>query len=426
MDKVTLSSKNITPFGGLNFILNAIDKAKLPQFIDYKLGYRSPNAIYSYSDIVLSLLSNSLTQGSFISDLASLKLKFSDQIFNAIPSADTVEYACQELKTNTIFETSTNNVQHELNYNQHFNESLVALLVKTGQLKVNEKNIFDFDNVVIPNEKQDAKKSYKHKNGYHPNIAFINRNPVHIENHNENTPAVYKQAETLARAFSSLEKNGIGIDSFRADSASCQAEVFDVVEKNCNYFFVRARRSGAFISKCDEITNWKTVEVGYKKTEVTSMQFAYGINKKQYRVVLTRYKKDNCEELLLPQCAYTYQGIVTNSELLSEKEVIEFYNQRGDSEKSNCYLLNDFNCNHLPFMDFDTNTVYLYLMAFCGVLFEWTKTILVKNRTPFIKLTMRTKAVCYHYIIVASQITNRARKKIITIFSDTKYSILQI
>lgn len=426
MDKVTLSSKNITPFGGLNFILNAINKAKLPQFIDCKLGYRSPNAIYSYSDIVLSLLSNSLTQGSFISDLASLKLKFSDQIFNAIPSADTVEYACQELKTDTIIETSTNNVQHELNYNQNFNESLVALLVKTGQLKANEKNIFDFDNVVIPNEKQDAKKSYKNKNGYHPNIAFINRNPVHIENHNGNTPAVYKQAQTLERAFSSLDKNGIGIDSFRADSASCQAEVFDIVEKNCNYFFVRARRSGAFISKCDEIMNWKTVEVGYTKTEVASMQFAYGINKKQYRVVLTRSKKANCNELLLPQCAYTYQGIVTNSELLSEKEVIEFYNQRGDSEKSNCYLLNDFNCNHLPFMDFDTNTVYLYLMAFCAVLFEWTKTILVKNRTPFIKLTMRTKAVCYHYITVASQITHRARKKIITIFSNNKYSILQI
>lgn len=156
------------------------------------------------------------------------------------------------------------------------------------------------------------------------------------------------------------------------------------------------------------------------------MLYAYGKDKKKYRVVLTRTKKESTQKCLLEQWAYTYQGIVTNSELLSEKEVIEFYNQRGDSEKSNCYLLNDFNCNHLPFMDFDTNTVYLYLMAFCGVLFEWVKTILVKNRTPFIKLSMRAKAVCYHYITVASQITHRARKKIITVFSDAKYSILQI
>ena len=426
MDKVTLSSKNITPFGGLNFILEAINKANLPQFIDSKLGYRSPNAVYSYSDITLSLLSNSLTQGSFVADLEHLKLKFSEQIFNKIPSPDTVEYACQELKTDTIIETSSNNIEHQLNYNQHFNESLVALLVKTGQLKANQKNVFDFDNVVIPTQKQDAKNTYKNEKGYHPNIAFINRNPVHIENHNGNTPAVYKQRETLERAFVSLEKNGVGIDSFRADSASCQAEVFDIVEKNCNYFFVRARRSGSFFCECDQIQNWKSIEINYKKTEVASMLYAYGKDKKKYRVVLTRTKKESTQKCLLEQWAYTYQGIVTNSELLSEKEVIEFYNQRGDSEKSNCYLLNDFNCNHLPFMDFDTNTVYLYLMAFCGVLFEWVKTILVKNRTPFIKLSMRAKAVCYHYITVASQITHRARKKIITVFSDAKYSILQI
>lgn len=426
MDKVIQSSKNITPFGGLNFVLDAINKAKLPEYIDSKLGYRSPNATYSYSDISLSLLSNTLTQGSFIADLTSLKLKFANQIFNAIPSPDTVEYACQELKSETIVETSVANIKHELNYNQHFNESLVALAVKTGLLKPNEKHIFDFDNVVIPNEKQDAKKSYKKENGYHPSIGFVSRVPIHIENHNGNTPAVYKQGETLERAFDSLSKNGIGINSFRADSASCQAEVFDIVEKNCNFFFIRAVKYKGFLSKCHQITNWKTVEIGYRNLEVGSMDFAYGKDKKEYRVVITRFKTANNDMDMFPETAYSYQGIVTNSTLMTEKEVIEFYNQRGDSEKSNCYLLNDFNCNHLPFMDFDTNTVYLYLMAFCSVLFEWTKTILVKNRAPFIKLTMRTKAVCYHYITVASQITYRARKKIITIFSDTKYSILQI
>jgi hypothetical protein len=75
MDKVTLSSKNITPFGGLNFILEAINKANLPQFIDSKLGYRSPNAVYSYSDITLSLLCNSLTQGSFVAGQTPLNFK---------------------------------------------------------------------------------------------------------------------------------------------------------------------------------------------------------------------------------------------------------------------------------------------------------------------------------------------------------------
>ena len=60
MRKIKQSSKNITPFGGLNFIYNAIKQSKSDVFIDEKLGYRNFRAHYSYSDIVLSLLVLSL------------------------------------------------------------------------------------------------------------------------------------------------------------------------------------------------------------------------------------------------------------------------------------------------------------------------------------------------------------------------------
>lgn len=159
MDKVTLSTKNITPFGGLNFVLDAINKAELPQTSIPSLAIEAqtppiPIRISFYP---------SLATHSPRAVLSTLKLKFSDQIFGAIPSPDTLEYAYQELKTKTIVETLVADIKHELNYNQRFNESLVALSVKTGQLKSNEKYTLDFDNVVIANEKQDAKKSYKNK-----------------------------------------------------------------------------------------------------------------------------------------------------------------------------------------------------------------------------------------------------------------------
>ena len=73
MDKVSKSSKNITPFGGLNFIYNAINRSKIDTFIDEKLGYRNFRANYSYSDIVLSLFGNSLCNGEYISDLEYFK-----------------------------------------------------------------------------------------------------------------------------------------------------------------------------------------------------------------------------------------------------------------------------------------------------------------------------------------------------------------
>jgi hypothetical protein len=203
---VATSDKNITAFGGLNFIFKAINDKGIDGYLDERLGYRSVCARYSHSDVVLSLLGNSLVQGSFISDLQVLKEKYKEQYFHQIPSPDTVEYVCQGLKTKTIKKTTDKGVTHLLNYSNGMNETLVGLAVKTGQLKAGGHGyVLDFDNVVVENEKQDALRSYKKTKGYHPNSAFIERIPVHIENHNGNTPARYGQKETLSRCFENLK-----------------------------------------------------------------------------------------------------------------------------------------------------------------------------------------------------------------------------
>ncbi len=146
MDKVKHSLKNITPFGGLNFIFKAIKSKQLDKFIDKSLGQRSKTAIYSYSDIVLSLFSNALCNGDYISDLQMIKKKYSGQFFNKIPSPDTVEYVCQELKTATNLIHTNNGVTHEINYDNSMNKSLVALAVETNQLSTSTQNYtLDFD-----------------------------------------------------------------------------------------------------------------------------------------------------------------------------------------------------------------------------------------------------------------------------------------
>ncbi len=159
MRRIKQSSKNITPFGGLNFIFNAIKQSKIDVFIDEKLGFRNFRSQYSYSDITLSLLGDSLCNGDCISDLEHLKEKFKSQFFTKIPSPDTVQYACQELKNPTIEEITDQGIVHQINYNIKTNEALLALCVKTGQLKKDEEYTLDFDHVVLENKKQDAKKS---------------------------------------------------------------------------------------------------------------------------------------------------------------------------------------------------------------------------------------------------------------------------
>lgn len=429
MNKATQSSKNITPFGGLNFIYNAIQRAGLDTFLDKELGSRSIYARYSRSNVVLSLLGNCLCRGEYIADLATLKKKFSNQTFSKIPSADTVEYVCQELKTVTVTEQSEydEKITHQINYNTALNNSLVALCVKTKQLQSDVTNYtLDFDNVVIATEKQDAKMSYKMIKGYHPNFAFIGRLPVHIENHNGNTPAKYAQAETLKRCFDNLDKHQIKIEHFRADSASYQKEVIDLISQKASYFYVRITDFAGIREHCGKIKNWENIEINHEKKEVASTLYAPFGEKQNYRIVVTRVKKKTQQIDFESQSAYDYYGIMTSNYQLSNQEIIAFYNWRGDSENSNRYLLNDFNLHHLPFPDMDTNTVYMYLMAMCSILFDWTKLILVKNKTENITLTMRIKAICFHYVTVAANFVYHSRQKIIQVFSSQQYQILKI
>ena len=428
MDKITKSNKNITPYGGLNFIYQAMNRMELDKFLDQSIGSRSILAKYSYADVVYSLLGNALTQGSFIADLEVLKGKYSNQVFNKIPSPDTVEYVCQELKTPNIIKQEKKGAIHQLNYSNQMNETLIALAVKTKQLSSEQTEYtLDYDNVIIENDKQDAQYTYKHWKGYQPGMAFIGRIPVHIENRNGNTPARFEQKETLQRCFDNLHHHHIKIKNFRADSASYQKEVIELAEKKAQSFYIRMMDFEDIRACCGQIRNWQTVEINFENKEVASIRYEPFQCGKEYRIVVTRKKRKDGQIDLLSGNAYTYQGIITSDEEKSEKEVIEFYNQRGDaSENSNRYLLNDFNLHHLPFPDLSTNTVFIYLMAMCATLFEWLKNVLVKNKTRAITLTMRVKAVCFQYITVATTFVKHAREKILKVFSMEKYSILRI
>jgi len=427
MDKITHSSRNITPFGGLNFIYQAMNRMELDKFIDRQIGLRSVSAQYSYSDIVYSLLGNTLTQGSFIADLEVLKEKYSKQVFNKIPSPDTVEYVCQELKTTNILKKTDKDILHQLNYNNMMNETLVSLAVKTNQLKSKDSSYtLDFDNVIIENDKQDAEYTYKKSKGYHPALAFIGRIPVHIENRNGNTPARYEQSETLQRCFDNLALHNIKIKNFRADAASYQKGVIELAENSAENFYIRMMDFDDIRERCGEIENWQSVEINYENKEVASILYEPFDGVMQYRIVVTRKKRKDGQIDMLSGSAYTYQGIITNDYVQTEKEVIGFYNQRGDAENSNRYMLNDFNLHHLPFPDLSTNTVYIYLMAMCSTLFEWVKTVLVKNKTKAITLTMRVKAVCFHYITIATTFIKHARKKTLKVFSVREYCMLKI
>ncbi len=378
MGKIKHSSQNITPFGGLNFIKTLLQQNNVPNFIDKTLGFRNYRAKYSHGDIVLSLLKNALCNGEFVSDLKYLKEKIVGNMKSSIPSHDTVEYAFQELKTPNDVVITENNIEHQINHNKRINDLLLGVCIHLNLLKPEVKDyVLDFDNVVLNNDKQDAKTSYKMTKAYHPCFANIGNNTVYFENRNGNTPAKYAQKEALENCFQRLKDNNINIQSFRGDSASYQKEVLDILEENNTHFYIRNVTSAGFRNICIEEQNWETIEINAEIKEVASVQYIPFKGKKEYRIVVTRSKIKPTEPNLFPEYSYTYYGIITNNFEMSNLDIIQFYNKRGDaSENNNKNLLNDFNIHRLPFMDLDTNTVYIGLMAVCSNIFEWIKQVL--------------------------------------------------
>ena len=103
--------------------------------------------------------------------------------------------------------------------------------------------IIDYDNTIIFNEKSDSKMTYKRNPGYQPGVCTINEQQVfYIENRNGNSDAKSFQSDTLKRVFKLVKNNNIKtINHFRADAASYQYDVIELLEKKFRTFISVAK-----------------------------------------------------------------------------------------------------------------------------------------------------------------------------------------
>lgn len=427
MRKIINKKSAITPYGGLFFIESLLNKNELKDLITKYLGQRSVYAQYSYFDICKSLLYNNITQGEFLTDLETLKSRLPQALSQFVPSPDTVEYASQELKVENLVIPITKDTNHEINENPKFNELLPSLCVALRLIPQNTEGLtLDFDHVINENEKWDSKKTYKFNNGYNPCFANIGECTVYYENKNGNSPAKFRQKESLEKCFKNLTTNNIKVSFVRADSASYQKEVIDLIEDNQAFFYIRNASSQNFRDACIAHQEWTKTTYNNENIEVASINFTPFGGDKSYRVVVKRKQVIKDGEGLFDDQKYVYYGIITNDYTKSEQEVIYFYNQRGHvSENYNKNLLNDFNVKHLPHMDLDTNTVYMGFMAISGLLFEWIKKVAVENKVKGVKVIHRVKRFFYQYINVCAKIITHARQQTIVVFSSVEYKFLQ-
>jgi hypothetical protein len=423
--QVTYSFEKINPFGGINFVHKVLDNKGVYKLIDETLGNRAVQAEYSYSDIIKAIWMLTFCGGDCAEDITEhLRPYLKETKGIKTPCADTILRVQKDLVTEKQHIVSGTGTEHEFNINMDMNRLMVKLLLHLGQLSpTNREYTFDYDNQFIPTGKYDAKRSYKHADGYFPGIASINNMPVYFENRNGNSNVKFKQEETLERAYSLLKEFGISIKHSRMDCGSFSKEIVSVVEANSEFFYIRAMRCDDLFSRINQITHWQTVEIGFKQYEVASIEYAPFGQGKAYRYVISRERNTDGQCNIFTGDNFLYRAIMTNDRETKDIDIILFYNDRGVSERLFDEMNNDFNWAKLPFSFLHENTVFMVIMAMCRNVFHFL-TEFISKRVDFIKPWFRLKKFIFRFIVVPVKWIKQSRREVLKVFSTKKYHLV--
>lgn len=422
--KIQKISSTVSPFAGISYVNNEFNTSGISQLIDKELGMRASTKGYTYANVIRNLSNVFFCGGDCAEDIQTHVGKDLKLIpNNVVSSADTVLRVIKELATDNKEYISQSGITYNFNINNKLNSLNIKSLLLTNQLQAGCSYDFDYDNQIIPTEKYDTKRTYKKVNGYFPGIATIGDKIVYIENRDGNANVKFEQAGTLTRAYNLLNNNDIKVNRSRMDAGSYSKEIIEVVAKNSNLFYIRANRSADLYSQIISIEKWEKVVINYKNYEVASLPFTQFFEDKNYRLVIMREDSSDNQLDLFTGDTFKYRSILTNDWQSTEKEVIEYYNQRGTSEKTFDVMNNDFGWNHLPCSFLNENTAYLIIMAIAKNFYNY---VVEKVSRIFddIQPTTRLKRFIFRFITVAGKWIFSGRQWVLKLYTERPYDQL--
>lgn len=179
--EIRFSERKISPFGGLNFCIERIEAAGIPELITKTLGKRHGKALYSYADAIMGMVYGIFAGATRLEDMKVLKDRMHNSCLN-IPSPDVLGKIMRNKLTKASFKEYTkNDNEYEINFNKPLNNLLVSIAKKTKVLNTASKYTLDFDHVPLPCEKYDSSYCFKGFKAYMPAVSWIGHVPVSIE-----------------------------------------------------------------------------------------------------------------------------------------------------------------------------------------------------------------------------------------------------
>jgi len=232
-DMKIINSTHVSPFGGLNFVLEEFDKQGIAKLLEQNLPKLPNQCKYSWKDILYSFWSIYFCGGDCIEDLGSnFNQHLNNNPFIKVPSPDRVLDRFKQLsQPKSIFKSPRGVVNHEFGINENLNRLTINILKDLKSLEDSELTL-DYDNTIIFTNKSDSANTYKKAYGYQPGVGIIGKNIIYVENRNGNSNPRTLQEKTLGRMFSLLKEYEIEITNFRADSGSYLYEVIKIAAKS--------------------------------------------------------------------------------------------------------------------------------------------------------------------------------------------------
>jgi len=414
-----ISNSKVTPFGGIHLIHKQLSACGAINFIDNQLGERVKTVGYNYSEILLSRIYTAFCGGNATEDVNYLRdntLKHLKGI--NIPSADTILRGDVELSVPCDYIETPSNKENKINVNPKMNEFLLDSAIKFNALDpMDNKLIYDFDHQFIPADKYDATFNYKGKKGYFPGVATISNIPVYIEGRNGNCNVKTAQLSTHKRALKSLASQGVKPRYARMDCGSYIKEVTDYFHEKDVLSSIRASNSETLLTIAADTPDWKNCIINFQDYQVNSFKYQFG--KYEHRIVVYRWPNKTGQQSIFTNDAKNYLFIITNDWDISEKEAIEFYNRRGNSERVFDIQNNDFNWNSMPHSFLEENTVYLIIMAVAHIMYRWVLNIFASLVDGLTK-TSRLKKFIFRFVATVAKFTRSGRRTVIHLATDNQ------
>ena len=422
-----LKSSYISPFGGLNFVLNELDHAGVDQLLNEHLPNLPSQSKYSWKDIFYSFWSVLFCGGDCAEDLsANFKKSLKSNPFIQIPSPDRVLERMRHLSNpSQVFDTPKGTKKHEFSFNKSINRLNIKLIKKLSLIRCNN-TILDYDNTLLFTRKEDAAMTYMKQFGYCPGVGIIGNNIVYVENRNGNSDAQTLQQDTLKRMFALLKDEGIRIEKFRADGASYQLSTLSVIQRNVNKFYIRARMNYSLSEAINQIKQWEKISIGEEEAfrgSTLFTPFQPTTQKHQLpplqpcKLVITKIKRDDGQINIFTGEACNYNAIITNDYQLSNDRIVDFYNQRGAIEKEFDVLKNDFVWNKMPFSKLAYNTVFLVFTAMCKNIYNYIIK-LFSAKCKNLSSKFRLKKFTFRFICIPGKWIRNARTNKLRIYGD--------